>query len=267
VRTEPAPASADASPRPVTTGTAAAAEPHLPADEGMTDAELKTIREYLGLTGGWLSASLGVSARQGRKWEEGAAPIPDGVRQEIEAIQQRTAEAESWLIATLMNQHEPIAYVYRTDEDLAVANMDFGGFPASWWRAVVARVAQEMPGLPIRYPEPRDTNEYSNREDIMHTIPQEEPGEGSRIYRLVVLKSGRKAASSPLVRQGGLWVDQTGKKSPQKWAEIVGQEGLIAEYLRTGEVTEVQIIPIDDDHAYPFLTAEAAEKTRDLKAE
>jgi hypothetical protein len=42
-------------------------------------------------------------------------------------------------------------YVYRSDEEYHAAHPEVP-FPASWHRAVVARIAQEVPGLAIAYP-------------------------------------------------------------------------------------------------------------------
>ena len=45
---------------------------------------------------------------------------------------------------------EPAVLVYRTDLDYKAAHPEVD-FPASWHRAVVARIALEVPGLAIAY--------------------------------------------------------------------------------------------------------------------
>ncbi|GAA3267606.1 helix-turn-helix domain-containing protein [Streptomyces lavendulae] len=125
--------------------------PGMPEDERMTDAEFKVVREYLGLTGDWLAAHLGVSGRTVRHWEQGKFPIPDGVRLAMEDLEARTAQFIEGVSAKLMDIPDPGVLVYRTDAEYHAANPG-SEFPASWHRAVVARVAQEVPGLRIGYP-------------------------------------------------------------------------------------------------------------------
>jgi hypothetical protein len=123
----------------------------MPDDERMTDAEFRVVREYLGLTGEWLAVHLGVSARTVRHWEQGRYAIPDGVRLELEDLEGRTAEFVAGIVQALLDMPDPVVFVYRTDEQYHAYNPD-QPWPASWHRAVVARVAQEVPGLSIMYP-------------------------------------------------------------------------------------------------------------------
>lgn len=122
----------------------------MPEDERMTDAEFKVVREYLGLTGDWLAQHLGVSPRTVRHWEQGKYAIPDGVRLEMEDLERRTGEFVSGCIAQLMDVPDPGVVTYRTDEEYRAAHPDVP-FPASWHRAAVARIAQEVPALAIVY--------------------------------------------------------------------------------------------------------------------
>ncbi len=127
--------------------------PGMPDDERMSDAELKVIREFLGLTGDWLAGHLEVSPRTVRHWEQGKYPIPDGVRLAMEDLEARTATFISGIVEKLLDMPEPAVLTYRTDEEYHAAHPDIL-FPASWHRAVVARVAQEVPGLTIVYRQP-----------------------------------------------------------------------------------------------------------------
>jgi transcriptional regulator with XRE-family HTH domain len=129
--------------------------PGMPEDERMTDAELRTVREFLGLTPEWLAAHLGVSARTVRHWEAGRYAIPDGVRLEIEDLERRTGEFISGIVPQLLDLPDPGVYVYRSDEEYHTAHPEIP-FPASWHRAVVARIALEVPGLSIAYTEPKE---------------------------------------------------------------------------------------------------------------
>lgn len=124
--------------------------PDMPDDERMTDAEFRVVREFLGLTGDWLAAHLNVTGRTVRAWEQGKYPIPDGVRLAIQQLEADTGEFVSRAIEALMDIPEPGLITYRTDAEYHAARPE-SPFPASWHRAAVARVAQEVPGLPIAY--------------------------------------------------------------------------------------------------------------------
>ncbi len=128
-------------------------DPVPPVGGRMTDAEFKVVREYLGLTGDWLAGHLDVDQRTVRSWEQGRYPIPDGVRLDIEDLEHRTAAFTEGVIGKLLDVAEPVVLVYRTDADYHRA-VPGSAFPASWHRAVIARVAQEVPGLSIAFAEP-----------------------------------------------------------------------------------------------------------------
>lgn len=122
----------------------------MPADERMTDAELRVVREHLGVSGEWLAAHLGVQGRTMRRWEAGSHPIPDGAREEIEHLEEQTAETIDRAVEQLLDVPDPTIATYRTDVDYRTAEPD-GGWSAGWHRAVVARVAERVPGLAIVY--------------------------------------------------------------------------------------------------------------------
>ncbi|HVK16334.1 MAG TPA: DUF1870 family protein [Fimbriiglobus sp.] len=124
--------------------------PGMPDDERMTPAELRVVREFLGLTPEWLAGHLSVSPRTVRHWEAGKYAIPDGVRQEIEDLERRTGEFVSGIIDKLMDVPDPGVATYRDDAEYRAMHPN-SEFPASWHRAVVARVAQEVPGLAIAF--------------------------------------------------------------------------------------------------------------------
>ncbi|OQO88981.1 transcriptional regulator [Saccharomonospora piscinae] len=125
--------------------------PCTPENQRMTPAEFRVAREFLGLSGPWLAAHLGVSDRTQRHWEAGRYPIPDGVRLEIERLQADTAQHVTAHIKHMMDTPAPVMLTYATDEQYHAAHPD-SPYPASWHRAVAARVSQEMPGLSIAYP-------------------------------------------------------------------------------------------------------------------
>lgn len=122
----------------------------MPEDERMTPAEFKVVREFLGLTGDWLAAHLDVSPRTVRHWEQGKYPIPDGVRLMVESLEVRTGAFIASIVVKLMDLPDPGVITYRDDAEYLAADPS-AEFPASWHRAVVARIAQEVPGLSIAF--------------------------------------------------------------------------------------------------------------------
>ncbi|MGW1468475.1 helix-turn-helix domain-containing protein [Streptomyces sp. NPDC002308] len=116
----------------------------------MTDAEFRVVREHLGLTGDWLAAHLGVSPRTVRHWEHGKYAIPDGVRIAMKNLEAQTSAFIGGAVAQLLDMPEPGVITYRTDAEYHAAHPEIP-FPASWHRAVVARIAQEVPRLAIAY--------------------------------------------------------------------------------------------------------------------
>jgi DNA-binding transcriptional regulator YiaG len=127
--------------------------PSMPDDERMTDAEFRVVRDWLGLTGDWLANHLGVSSRTVRHWEQGKYPVPDGVRLELESLEAQTGKFVSAVIDQLKDVPAPGVLTYRTDAEYQAAHPEVP-FPASWHRAVVARIAQEVPRLAIAYADP-----------------------------------------------------------------------------------------------------------------
>ncbi|MEV0732339.1 transcriptional regulator [Polymorphospora sp. NPDC050346] len=124
--------------------------PDMPEDERMTDAEFKVVREYLGVTGDWLAGFLGVTPRTLRHWETGTYLIPDTARLALERLEQEAGEFVGVLVEKLRDARDVAVVTYRTDEDLRAAHPEVDR-PASWHRAVIARVAQEVPNLSIVY--------------------------------------------------------------------------------------------------------------------
>jgi DNA-binding XRE family transcriptional regulator len=124
--------------------------PNMPADERMSDAEFRVVREFLGLTGDWLAGHLGVSPRTVRHWEQGKYAIPDGIRLAMEDLEARTGTFVTGCVEQLQDVPDPAVVTYRTDDEYHAAHPEIE-FPASWHRAVIARIAQEVPALVIAY--------------------------------------------------------------------------------------------------------------------
>ena len=121
-------------------------------DDLMTSAEFRVVREYLGLTGDALGQILEVDARTIRNWEAGKYLIPDGVRERIEGLEDHAAAQVGRYVDGLKDSADVGVIVYRSDAELWVERPDLRPFPARWHRAIIARVALEVPGLEIEYP-------------------------------------------------------------------------------------------------------------------
>lgn len=119
-------------------------------DDPMTAAELRVVREWLGLPAPWLAAHLQVAERAVSRWESGASVVPDGVRLEVERLERVTAEHVDTAVRAAEDARDPELLTYRTDADFR-AHHAGQLWPASWHRAVCARVAHEVPGLVITY--------------------------------------------------------------------------------------------------------------------
>jgi len=119
----------------------------------MNAAELRVIREHLGLTGDALAAHLRVSGRTVRHWEEGKYPVPGGVATEIAKLETHTADFVRQLADSLADRPAPLIETYRTDADYREHDPQ-GALPASWHRAAVARVRDLLPDACVVYAEP-----------------------------------------------------------------------------------------------------------------
>jgi hypothetical protein len=121
--------------------------PGMPDDERMTDAELKVVREYLGLSLQWLADHLAVSLRTVQHWEQGKYAIPDGVRLAVESLESVAGQQVTASVEMLNDAPDAVMAIPRTESDCPPECP----WPPSWHRAIAARIAQEVPGLSIVY--------------------------------------------------------------------------------------------------------------------
>ncbi|MEU1040620.1 transcriptional regulator [Streptomyces sp. NPDC005907] len=122
----------------------------VPEGRAMTPAEFKVVREFLGLTEEWLAEHVGVSPATVEEWEQGLEHVPGAVRAALGDLERLTGEFVGKAVAGLADLPEPGIVTYRNDLEYRAAHPE-SEYPASWHRAVVARVAQKVPGLSIAY--------------------------------------------------------------------------------------------------------------------
>lgn len=109
----------------------------------LTDAEFRIARESLGLTSEWVAARLGVAERTVRRWEAGTSPVPTGVADQLGAwVDAADDQAEAWA-ARLLDEPDPVLVIPREGER--------DGWPAGWWRALAARIVEQVDGLRVAY--------------------------------------------------------------------------------------------------------------------
>lgn len=103
----------------------------------MTPAELRLIRESLGLSGEDLARHLDVAARTVRRWEHGHSPIPDGVGDELAALERDAEQRVDRIVAGGLDV-------------LAIPEVSDWPPPA-FHRAVAARVRRTLPHVRVVY--------------------------------------------------------------------------------------------------------------------
>lgn len=117
----------------------------------MNGAELKTIRESLGVSLQWLANKVGVSHRSAAYWEAGAK-IPDDVISLVlslnKSVNDAVAQSLTVLTESIQKQQslpERIVLVrYRADEDLWRFRKDMAGMPTTFHAAMLSRLRGEI---------------------------------------------------------------------------------------------------------------------------
>lgn len=127
----------------------------------MTPADFKTIRESLGLSAQWLADAARVDQRTVRRWEDGAIPLRADVVNLLTKLNNQfevdVDAAMNRVLADLGVTHDdnlddrldglspedwPVLQVPRVDTDVT----DTRGLPATYHRAVAARLRQDLGG-------------------------------------------------------------------------------------------------------------------------
>ena len=114
----------------------------------MTSAELKTIRESLGLTVTWCCIQQSVQERTWRHWESGRNQVPDGVADfigKIEHLVNQSVDQAVSVVNLTPNKPESVVLVrYRNDEDLWNYRKDMESLPATLHAAIISRVRRKL---------------------------------------------------------------------------------------------------------------------------
>lgn len=122
----------------------------------MTPAELKAMREYLGLSTAWIAEHLVIGERRLQRMESGQEQIPAVVVELIDAIQAETADLVKRMSATYRRQvkasaGDPVLLpTFRTDQYSQAAGLTY---PSRWHRHLAARIADSCPGAIPTYVE------------------------------------------------------------------------------------------------------------------
>ncbi|MTE20227.1 DUF1870 family protein [Streptomyces sp. TRM43335] len=139
----------------------------LAEEDPLTPAELRTAREYLGLTGDAMAKKLGVNPRTLRSWEQGRDPIPGRIRPEIAELKTATDAAVARLVASLEGTDDDTLITYRNDDEYQAGvrgtswSEGWHGWSAGWHRQVCARVAAQT-GARIDYADLKDDTHEDN---------------------------------------------------------------------------------------------------------
>jgi transcriptional regulator with XRE-family HTH domain len=145
----------------------------------MTPAELKTIREAVGLSVPDLAALAGVQERSVRYWESGRSAVPDDVASIVTRLDQQLAGTTRQLVDLVREQIQAmggqapadiVLLRYRENADLWRFRPDMKPFPTATHGALLARCRAGLADLHVKtrivYMEPDAYNQWlAGRED------------------------------------------------------------------------------------------------------
>jgi transcriptional regulator with XRE-family HTH domain len=112
----------------------------------MTAAELKTLREALGLPVAWVAVKSGVQRRTVEYWEAGRMRVPEDVAALLTTLDRQFDRAADEALAVAHEQRDKHGQPetvelkrYRTDEALWTARPDMAGLPVTAHAALLNR--------------------------------------------------------------------------------------------------------------------------------
>jgi len=119
----------------------------------MHPAELRVLRESMGLSAEWLGERFHESAETITAWESGETPIPEDIIEEMHELDYFVESMADEIVRDLRaaGAKQSIYSVPRTDEDSP------NELPASLWRAIGARVRILLPDTELDYLEPAES--------------------------------------------------------------------------------------------------------------
>ncbi|MEV8606158.1 hypothetical protein AB0465_40560 [Streptomyces griseoviridis] len=112
----------------------------LAEENALSDAEVRTARETLGLTSHDFARLMEVSPDTVRSWEQGHDDSPGRVRTEIAELRAQTDEAVADMVDAYEAGDDDTITTYRNDDEYKAANPG-GRWSASWHRQVAACAA------------------------------------------------------------------------------------------------------------------------------
>lgn len=104
----------------------------------MTSAELKTIRENLGLSQPWLAARCGVSMRSYCHWEAKKQPPED-----VEELMFHLLSLRNRLAQAMVDGSDPLDR-YKVDEQLWANHPEFEGLPVMFHATALCMAWQKL---------------------------------------------------------------------------------------------------------------------------
>ena len=110
----------------------------------MTGAELKTLRETLGLPVSWLADQAQVRQRSVNYWESGRFSVPEGIATMILDVETRLRRKYCELMVYVENG-SPCLVRYRTHNEMLAYEPDLGSLPASAYAAMLGWIRLHTP--------------------------------------------------------------------------------------------------------------------------
>lgn len=123
----------------------------------MSAAEFRSIRERLGLSVEWIADKLARrDVKAVRRWEQGRNPIPAPARDRLLVLKQEADEFVDELVDDMTGEKDPVLETLPANEEGAGPSGLV--YPATWHRAIAARVMEQVPQLRLVYPAQVDTD-------------------------------------------------------------------------------------------------------------
>ncbi|GAA5069929.1 helix-turn-helix domain-containing protein [Nocardia callitridis] len=116
-----------------------------------TAAGFRATRELLGLPVPWCARLFEVADRTIERWERGSFQIPVTAARQLSDIAAETVQViEAMVHAIHAGNVSPCLHTYRTNADYHRHEPDTR-FPATWHRAVCARIMTELPQVELQF--------------------------------------------------------------------------------------------------------------------